>query len=50
MSRAAHFKLPRVMFAIFCEVFHPRNFLLNSLLANYQNFDQVKDRKLNMTF
>ena len=32
------------MLATFCEVFHPRNYLSNSLRANYENFDQITDR------
>ena len=38
------------MFATFCEVFEPRNALSNSLRANYENFDQIEDRKLAITF
>ena len=34
------------MFAPFCEVFNARNYLLNSLRANYENFDRMKDRKM----
>ena len=43
-------KLLKIMFASFCEVFEPRNALSNSLRANYENFDQIEDRKLAITF
>ena len=38
------------MFDTFCEVFEPRNALSNSLRANYENFDQIEDRKLAISF
>ena len=45
-----YFKLSRIMIAPFCEVFNARNYLLNSLRANYENFDRMKDRKMTKTF
>ena len=45
-----HFKLSSIMFATFCGVFQPKNYLLNSLRANYENFDRMKDRKTTITF
>ena len=38
------------MLAKSCEVFQPRNYLSNSLRANYENFDQMTDRKMTITF
>ena len=38
------------MFATVCEVFEPRNALSNSLRATYENFDQIEDRKLAISY
>ena len=38
------------MFATFFEVLNTRNYLSHSLRANYENFDQMEDRKMTITF